>query len=112
MLGQRAEFLSRVSHELRTPLTSIKGSTVAVLGAARSPDQAETRQFFRVIHEQADQMLGLIGDLLDQGRIETGTLSVSLEPAEVAGLMAQARSTFPPAEGTPSASTCRRTCRG
>jgi len=91
---QRAEFLSMVSHELRTPLTSIKGSTVAVLGASRSPDQAETRQFFRVIDEQADQMLGLIGDLLDQGRIETGTLSVSLEPVEVAGLVDQARSTF------------------
>ena len=39
-------------------------------------------------------MLGLIGDLLDQGRIETGTLSVSPEPAEVAGLVDQARSTF------------------
>ena len=91
---QRAEFLSMVSHELRTPLSSIKGSAVAVLGASRPPDQAETRQFFRVIDEQADQMLGLIGDLLDQGRIETGTLSVSAEPAEVAGLVDQARSTF------------------
>ena len=42
-------------------------------------------QFFRVIDEQADQMRSLIGDLLDQGRIETGTLSVSPEPAEVTG---------------------------
>jgi len=91
---QRAEFLSMVSHELRTPLSSIKGSAVAVLGASRAPDQAETRQFFRVIDEQADQMLGLLGDLVDQGRIETGTLSVSLEPVEVAGLVDQARSTF------------------
>ena len=91
---QRAEFLGMVSHELRTPLTSIKGSTVAVLGASRGPDPAEMRQFFRVIDEQADQTLGLIADLLDQGRIETGTLSVSLEPAKVAGLVDQARSTF------------------
>ena len=51
-------------------------------------------QFFRVIDGQADQMRGLIADLLDQGRIETGTLSVSLAPAEVAGLVDQARSTF------------------
>ena len=94
MEHQRAEFLSMVSHELRTPLSAIKGSATAVLGASRSPDQAETRQFFRVIDEQADQMLGLIGDLLDQGRIETGTLSVSLEPAEVAGLVDHARNTF------------------
>ncbi|MCY4598676.1 MAG: ATP-binding protein, partial [Acidobacteria bacterium] len=91
---QRAEFLGMVSHELRTPLSSIKGSAVAVLGASRAPDPAEMLQFFRVIDEQADQTLGLIADLLDQGRIETGTLSVSLEPADVVGLVDQARSTF------------------
>jgi len=90
----RAEFLGMVSHELRTPLTSIKGSTVAVLGASRDPEPAEMRQFFRVIDEQADQTLGLIADLLDQGRIETGTLSVSLESAKVARLVDQARSIF------------------
>ena len=39
-------------------------------------------------------MRGLIADLLDQGRIETGTLSVSPEPAELAGLVDQARSTL------------------
>ena len=91
---QRAEFLSMVSHELRTPLISIKGSTATVLGTSPAPDSAEMLQFFRVIDEQADQMRGLIGDLLDQGRIETGTLSVTIEPAEVAGLVDQARNTF------------------
>ena len=91
---QRAEFLSMVSHELRTPLISIKGSTATVLGASPAPDPAEMLQFFRVIDGQANQMRALIGDLLDQGRIETGTLSVSTEPAEVAGLVDQARNTF------------------
>ena len=96
---QRAEFLSMVSHELRTPLISIKGSTATVLGASPAPDPAEMLQFFRVIDTQADQMRALIGDLLDQGRIETGTLSVSTEPAEVAGLVDQARNTFLGADG-------------
>ena len=91
---QRAEFLGMVSHELRTPLISIKGSTATVLGALPAPDPAEMLQFFRVIDGQADQMRGLIADLLDQGRIETGTLSVSLQPAEVAGLVDQARNTL------------------
>ncbi len=91
---QRAEFLSMVSHELRTPLISIKGSTATVLGAAPTPDPAEMRQFFRVIDDQANQMRNLIADLLDQGRIAAGTLSVSVERADVAGLIDQARSTF------------------
>ncbi len=91
---QRTEFLSLVSHELRAPLISIKGSTATVLGAAPAPDPAEMLQFFRVIDGQANHMRSLIADLLDQGRIETGTLSVSPEPAELPGLVDQARSTF------------------
>ena len=90
----RAEFLGIVSHELRTPLISIKGSTATVLSASTVPDPAEMLQFFRVIDEQADHMRGLIGDLLDHGRIVTGTLSVSPEPMEVAALLDQARNTF------------------
>ena len=91
---QRSEFLSLVAHELRAPLSSIKGSAATVLGAAPEPDTAEMLQFFRLIEDLANQMRGLIGDLLDQGRIETGTLSVSTEPVEVAGLVEQARKTF------------------
>ena len=90
----RAEFLGMVSHELRTPLTSIKGATVTVLDGSRVFGPAEMLQFFRIIDEQAEHMSGLIGDLLDAGRIETGTLSVSLEPSEVGALAEQARNTF------------------
>ena len=90
----RAEFLGMVSHELRAPLTSIKGSAVTVLNAKPELDPAEMREFFRIIDEQADHMRGLIGDLLDVGRIDTGTLSVYPEPAAVAGLVERARNTF------------------
>ena len=44
-------------------------------------------------------MRGLIGDLLDAWRIETGALSVEPEPSEVAGLVDQARRTFPSGGG-------------
>ena len=90
----RAEFLGMVSHELRAPLTSIKGSAATVLNAKPELDPAEMREFFRIVDEQADHMRGLIGDLLDVGRIDSGTLSVSPEPAEVAGLVDRARNTF------------------
>ncbi len=66
----RAEFLGMVSHELRTPLASIKGSAATVLGTASPLDPAETRQFVRIIEEQADHMRDLINNLLDLTRIE------------------------------------------
>ena len=90
----RAEFLSMVSHELRVPLTSIKGSTATVLTASPAFGAAEVLQFFRIIDDQADHMSGLIADLLDAGRIDSGMLSVSPEPAEVGELVERARSTF------------------
>ena len=97
----RAEFLGMVSHELRAPLTSIKGSTTTVLSALPTPNPAEILQIIRIIDEQADHMRGLINDLLDAGHIETGTLSVSPEPSEVASLVDQARNTFLSAGGRP-----------
>ena len=90
----RAEFLGMVSHELRAPLTSIKGSAATALRTARLVGPAEVAQFFRIIDEQADRMDSLIGDLLDAGRIDTGTLSVAPEPSDVAVLVDQARGTF------------------
>ena len=65
-----------------------------MLRASRVLDRAEVRQFFRIIDAQADHMDGLIGDLLDAGRIDSGTLSVDPEPAEVAALVDRARTTF------------------
>ena len=95
----RAEFLGMVSHELRAPLTSIKGSAATVLGSSADMDPAVVRQFFKIIDEQADHMHDLVADLLDVARIETGTLPVSPEPAEVAVLVDRARSTFSSAGG-------------
>ena len=90
----RTEFLSLVSHELRTPLAAIKGSVATVLDASQTVDPAELREFLRVIDEQANHMRGLIADLLDAGRIDAGTLSVSPERAEVGDLVEQARTAF------------------
>ena len=95
----RAEFLGMVSHELRTPLTSVKGSVAALLHPATTLNPAEMRQFLRIIDTQADRMQALIRDLLDVARIETGSLSVAPEPADVAVLVNDARTAFVSAGG-------------
>ncbi len=90
----RAEFLAMVSHELRAPLATIKGSAATVLDSTADLDPAVLRQFFRIIGGQADRMNEMVSDLLDVAGIETGTLAVSPEPAEVAVLVDRARSAF------------------
>ena len=96
----RAEFLGIVSHELRVPLTSIRGSAAALLDDLSDLDPAELRQFLQIIVDQVNHMRGLIGNLLDVARIETGTLSVNPEPAQVASLVDRARNTFLSGGGT------------
>ena len=90
----RTEFLGLVGHELREPLAAIKGSATTLLEESAALDPAEMREFHRIIVEQADHMRGLISDLLDSGRIDSGTLSVAPEPSEVAELVERARNTF------------------
>ena len=95
----RAEFLGLVSHELRAPLTSIMGSAATLLEESADLDPAEMHEFHRIIREQAGHMRGLIGALLDAGRIEAGTLSVTPEPSEVTALVDRARNTFLSGDG-------------
>ena len=102
----RAEFLGMVSHELRTPLTSIKGSAATARSASVPLDPAETRQFFRIIEEQADHMRDLINNLLDLARIEAGTLSLHRNP-QISAASFTARATPSSAAATEIASKCR-----
>ena len=95
----RAEFLGMVSHELQTPLASIRGSAATLLDDAPDLDPAEMRQFHRIIQREASRMRGLISDLLDVARIETGTLPVAPGPAELAALVDEARNAFLSAGG-------------
>ena len=90
----RAEFLGLVSYELRTPLASIKGSAATLLDESADLNPSETRQFHTIINDQADRMRRMISDLLDTANIESGTLSVSPEPSDVAALVDQAVTSF------------------
>ena len=91
---RQAEFLALVSQELLAPLTSIKGSAVSVLEDLARLDLADVRQFFSLIEWQADRMRGLIWDLLEVARINTGTLLLTPEPTDLAALVWQAQASF------------------
>lgn len=75
----KSEFLSRVSHELRTPLN-------AILGFAQVLDMralaGEDRESVHHIMKGGQHLLGLINEVLDISRIESGTLHLSLEAVE------------------------------
>jgi PAS domain S-box-containing protein len=90
----RSEFLGEVSHELKTPLTAIKGSTAMALASKAPPTQAEARELFEVIDEQAERLRELIGNLLDMTRIEAGSLPVNPQPTQLGQIVEDAVATF------------------
>lgn len=76
------EFVSTVSHELRTPLTSIKGYVDLVLAGDTGPLTPDQEEFLRIVAQNTTRLTGLINDLLDMQRLETGR--VEFELGEVA----------------------------
>ena len=68
----KTSFLSNMSHEIRTPMNAIIGLDNIAL---RDPDLSpKTREHLEKIGASADHLLGLINDVLDMSRIESGRM--------------------------------------
>jgi signal transduction histidine kinase len=76
----KSEFLSKMSHELRTPLNAILGFGQLLQLEELGQEQAEGVDH---ILRGGRHLLGLINEVLDISRIETGSLSLSPEPVDV-----------------------------
>lgn len=81
----KSEFLSSMSHELRTPLNAILGYTqLFEYDGNLKPQQIEN---VREIRKAGEHLLQLINDVLDLAKIESGNMTVSLEPVLVSRLI-------------------------
>ena len=86
----KTEFISAVSHELRTPLTAIKGSLDLVINGAVGVLPEKAADMLKLAQRNGERLLGLIGDLLDIQKIETGGLALAVEKLELIGLVGNA----------------------
>ncbi|MDD3480979.1 MAG: ATP-binding protein [Patescibacteria group bacterium] len=75
------EFISMASHQLRTPLTAIKGYLSMLLEGDAGEIRVSQYDFVNEAFQGANRMVGLINDLLNVSRMETGRFF--LEPVEV-----------------------------
>jgi len=80
----KSEFLSNMSHELRTPLNAIIGFG-QLLGRddAASVSAERSRGFVKHIVDAGNHLLTLINEILNLAQIESGKLSISLEPVQL-----------------------------
>ncbi len=76
----KSEFVSMVSHELRTPMTSIKGYIDLLYNQMAGPLTDAQKRFLEIVKGNADRLTSLVNDLLDISRIDTGRISLSIQP--------------------------------
>jgi signal transduction histidine kinase len=81
------EFISTISHELRTPLGFIKGYVTTLMREDTEWDVEKRAEFLQIINDESDRLTELIDNLLDSSRLETGLLSMTLEPTRIAPLI-------------------------
>ena len=72
----KSEFLSRMSHEIRTPMNGIIG--MAAIALQQGQSQERVMDCLQKIQSSSDYLLGLINDILDMSKIESGKMK--LEP--------------------------------
>lgn len=91
------EFLSNISHELRTPLTAVIGYISLMQEGLAGPINEEQRKTLGQVKVASEQLLGLIGDLLELTTLKRGGLEVIVsgfdprEPLDMAIGTAQGR---------------------
>ena len=81
----KTAFLSNMSHEIRTPMNAIIGLDTVALNDPETPPK--TREYLKKIGSSAEHLLGLINDILDMSRIESGRMALKNEEVSFSGLL-------------------------
>ncbi len=83
----KTAFLSSMSHEIRTPMNAIIG--LDSLALRKDNLDAETREYLEKIGGSARHLLGLINDILDMSRIESGRMAIRKEEFSFSSMLEQ-----------------------
>ena len=73
----KSEFLANMSHDIRTPMNAIVGMTA--IATAHIDDRKQVQNCLRKITLSSKHLLGLINDVLDMSKIESGKLTLTTE---------------------------------
>lgn len=74
----KSEFLSSMSHDIRTPMNAIIGMTE--IASKNIQDQARVEDCLRKVLLSSKHLLGLVNDVLDMSKIESGKMTLNMNP--------------------------------
>src|SRR5208283_3707587 len=91
----KSEFLSSMSHELRTPLSAILGFAQLMESGSPLPTPSQERSIDQIL-QAGWYLLELINEILDLALIESGKLSLSLEPSALTEVLRECETMIGP----------------
>jgi signal transduction histidine kinase/CheY-like chemotaxis protein len=91
----KSDFLSSMSHELRSPLNAILGFAQLIESGSPLPTDSQKRSIDQIL-QAGWYLLELINEILDLALIESGKLSLSLEPISLAEVMLECQAMIEP----------------
>jgi PAS domain S-box-containing protein len=91
----KSDFLSSMSHELRSPLNAILGFAQLMESDSPAPTAAQSESIIQILNA-GWYLLELINEILDLATIESGKLSMSLEPVSLSDLLLECHSMIEP----------------
>ncbi len=81
----KSDFMSKMSHDIRTPMNAIIGMTAIAAAHAENPDRV--RDALSKISSSSRHLLGLINEVLDMSKVESGTISLAEEEFSLSDLL-------------------------
>lgn len=81
----KSEFLSNMSHDIRTPMNAIVGMTA--IATANMGNQEQVQNCLRKITLSSKHLLGLINDVLDMSKIESGKMTLNIDQVSLREIM-------------------------
>jgi len=78
------QFFTNVSHEFRTPLTLILGPLEKMM---KEYTHLSVNRYFQTMHRNAQRLLSLINELMDFGKLESGSLRLCVQPGSLTAFM-------------------------
>ncbi len=96
----KSAFLSSMSHELRTPLNAILGFAQILTSDTLPSTLEQKKEFANHILKSGRHLLTLINEILDLAKVESGTITLSMEPVALTEILLEVRTMIEPIAAT------------
>jgi two-component system phosphate regulon sensor histidine kinase PhoR len=83
----KSDFTSMIVHDLRGPLSGIQGTLEFVLGDSNNKIDSLHQELLLEATRESERLMGLINELLDFSKIESGNFTVEAEPIRIVGVL-------------------------